>query len=332
MAFFSKIAARMMQPKVGAAEYSFHVIGKHPAWDDHMPDIGVDRPEVLDFKQRFYVEALAGNINSGAWKHLPEPELLPAFNHRFVYWHADAVLHGAIWASSDGKGRRLFPLIAMVFARGLDPQATSKASAVILDAFHLAVERTPAADGLKTAVNEANAALAAAASQMPSMEQLIPFLTGIHVADLLRQTQDSHQRARLIYALQRSLQYTKANISNRSCDFSELVRLPSGDLSSSAEYADTLVAWPGLCLSNIGRSVPLLTVVYHGAPESQFTDLIIGAIKPASIFPLRASREKIPLCTEIPFQLDAAFVRACDAYLAACIQAGSAPAPALPTV
>ncbi len=331
MTFFSKLTARIMQPKIGAAELSFYVIGKHPGWDDHMPDIGADNPEVLDFKQRFYVEALAGNINSGAWKHLPEPELLPEFNHRFVYWHADVVMHGAIWASRDGKGRTLFPLIGMVFSRGLNPRVIAAASSAVLDAFRASSLRQPTAEGLIAAVKVANDSLASLLPQTPMMDQLIPPLTGTQAGELLRLAGDDQHRARMIYALQRSVQHVKANAASRGDDFYETLRLPSvaGD-APVASGSHLPVDWPAWCLAHIGRRVPILAVAYEGRPDNRFTDVIIGAIKPTSIFPLRASREKIPLCSDIPFAMDSAFLNACEAYDKACMQVGDAPAPVLP--
>ncbi len=320
-----------MQPKIGAAELSFYAIGKHPGWDDHMPDIGADNPEVLDFKQRFYVDAIAGNINSGAWKHLPEPELLPEFNHRFIYWHADVVMHGAIWASSDGKGRTLYPLIGIVFSRGINPHAVGSASLSILNAFRASSQRTPTADGVKAAVEDANKSLAALAPQCPVMDDLIPTLTGARTAALFDAAPDRQHGARMLYALQRSLQHVKANIANRGDAFYEMVRLPTrADQSPNGEPGNALVDWSAWCLSNIGRSVPILAASYQGRANDPFTDVIMGSIKTASVFPLRASREKIPPCIDIPFELDAAYLATCDAYLNACRQAGDAPAPLLP--
>ena len=293
-----------------------------------MPDIGVANQTVLDFKQRFYVEALAGNINSGAWKHLPEPELIPCFDHRFVFWQADTMLVGAIWSSSDGKGRTLFPLIGIIFSRGLDPPAVHNAADPILTAFRESSRRNPDADGLNSAVEQANSALAGRMPGIAPMAQLIPRLSGSQVAGLLRIAPDPRCRARMIYALRRSLQQVKGNLSDRSDSFYDLIRMPGvgddrpGDVS--------LVHWPMWYLSLIGRTVPLMAVSHRGRPDDQFTDLIAGAIKPASIFPLRAGREKVPLCTDIPFNLDDAFIATCEAYLAACVQADQSPAPDLP--
>ena len=328
MAFLSRLTARIMQPRVGAPELTFHVIGKHPAWDDHMPDQGVANQTVLDFKQRFYVEALAGNINSGSWKHLPEPELIPCFNHRFVHQVADTLLIGGIWSSSDGKGRNLFPLIGIVYSRGLDPQGVFSAAGPILTAFHEKNSGNPTAAGLESAIEEASSALAKRIAVIAPINQLIPKLSGSQVAGLLKSAPDPRSRARLLYALRRSLLHVKDNLPDRADSFYDLVRVPG--VGGDGPGDPSLIQWPMWYLSLVGRTVPVTAVSHQGRPDDQFTDLIAGAIKPASIFPLRASREKIPLCTDIPFDLDDAFISHSEAYLADCLRAGQSSAPDLP--
>jgi len=41
--------------------------GKHPAWDDHIDDIGLDMDTLIAAKRILYVQGIGGNIDSGSW-------------------------------------------------------------------------------------------------------------------------------------------------------------------------------------------------------------------------------------------------------------------------
>ena len=59
--------------------------GKHPGWDDHIDEIGLDTDLLVRLKRVLYTEGLAGNIDSGAWDKLEEVKRLPVYDHAF-YW------------------------------------------------------------------------------------------------------------------------------------------------------------------------------------------------------------------------------------------------------
>jgi hypothetical protein len=215
----------------------------------------------------------------------------------------------------------------MIFSRGLDPSTVAAAADPILTGFRRVSLEHPTAGGLQSAVKHAGAALADRAPTMAPMTRLAPVLEGIQVARLLQSASDAQSQARLIYALRRSLQHVKANLPDRADSFTDFVRLPGA--GSFAGIA-ALVDWAAWYLSLVGRPIPLMTASFGGNADDGFIDLIAGAIKPAGIFPLRASRKKIPLCTDIPFNLDPACIDACGTFLASCISADHAAAPSLP--
>ena len=49
--------------------------GKHPAWNDHMEDIGLDTLALVEAKRYLYVQGISGQIDSGAWGS-PSPSSL----------------------------------------------------------------------------------------------------------------------------------------------------------------------------------------------------------------------------------------------------------------
>src|SRR5258707_10407926 len=85
--------------------------GKHPAWDDHIDDLGLTHETLVITKRILYSEGIAGQLSSGAWHQLEETGHSMEFDHRFVWSREAQSVIGGIWASSDGKGRGRFPMI-----------------------------------------------------------------------------------------------------------------------------------------------------------------------------------------------------------------------------
>lgn len=85
--------------------------GKHPAWDDHIDDLGLTTETLVITRRILYSEGIAAQLSSGAWNRLEETGHAMEFDHRFVWSREAQSVIGGIWASSDGKGRAHFPMI-----------------------------------------------------------------------------------------------------------------------------------------------------------------------------------------------------------------------------
>jgi hypothetical protein len=98
--------ARGGRPKVWLGAF-----GKHPGWDDHIDDIGLETESLLFAKQILYVEGIGGQIDSGEWERLDEAQRLREFKHVFLWKRGEAFLMGRIWSSRDGKNRTQYPMV-----------------------------------------------------------------------------------------------------------------------------------------------------------------------------------------------------------------------------
>jgi hypothetical protein len=85
--------------------------GKHPAWDDHIDDIGLSTDTLVLTKQLLYSEGIATQLASGAWDQIEKSGNAIEFDHRFVWSCDQQSVVGAIWTSADRKGRTRFPLV-----------------------------------------------------------------------------------------------------------------------------------------------------------------------------------------------------------------------------
>jgi hypothetical protein len=100
--------------------------GKHPAWDDHIDDIGLTTETLVLTKQLLYSEGIATQLASGAWDQIEKSGNAIEFDHRFVWGRDQQSIVGAIWASADRKGRTRFPMVICVQS-GLDaPRAVDQ--------------------------------------------------------------------------------------------------------------------------------------------------------------------------------------------------------------
>lgn len=92
--------------------------GKHPGWNDHMDDIGLDTDSILTAKRLLYLQGIAANVSAGTWEQCEESKRLPNFNHVFRWQRGDQYLLGRMWSSRDGKGRAHFPMILCAHIAG----------------------------------------------------------------------------------------------------------------------------------------------------------------------------------------------------------------------
>jgi hypothetical protein len=99
--------------------------GKHPAWDDHIDDIGLNTETLVLAKQLLYSEGIASQLASGAWDQLEKSGNAIEFDHRFVWGRDQQAIVGAIWASADRKGRARFPLVVCAQTACQGPRAIS---------------------------------------------------------------------------------------------------------------------------------------------------------------------------------------------------------------
>ncbi|MGN6366879.1 MAG: hypothetical protein ACTHN5_01315, partial [Phycisphaerae bacterium] len=114
MAAFLKNLARMLGSNKEPAVY-LAAFGKHPGWNDHIDDLGLDTDDLVTAKRLLYMQGINQNIDAGSWQNLDPEKRLNDFRHEFL-WHmgtknADSLIAGRFWSSVDGKGRDKYPMV-----------------------------------------------------------------------------------------------------------------------------------------------------------------------------------------------------------------------------
>jgi hypothetical protein len=280
--------------------------GKHPGWNDHIDDLGLESPQLINAKRIFYVQGMSGNIDSGAWDHLSDEDQLKQFRHVFAWRVGDDLIIGRLWSSSDGKGRKRYPMIVCAHVGGLPMPWAFAHILPMLEKIEAQCIAATTASEVRSIIDRAREELR---SQIPGRDggrddadsafpnPLATLATrpemGIELRGLLA----------ILYQVERELApFRPHSKSDRSMQVAPRhLRVPA--CAPTADEA--MLLWLRFMLTQLDPNTPLCVI---DPLDEQFIDLIVGEPTPTQLFCVRASAHKIPLTTEIPYNLDAEFI------------------------
>jgi len=294
---------------------SLAIFGKHPGWDDHIDDLGLDTPRLVDVKRTLYLDALAGNIDSGAWEKLEVAQLLPAFGHELVWFSPAGLVVGRLWASRDGKGRTKYPMFVVAECEGVSAAGLTDVVMPRLEEVERLCSATTSAEDVRRILDEARNELReaikasagdtgpagvrglSAISDSPAMG---PGRVGLH---------------RVLYEIQREqgvpLSKSERKSVTRMGDGPALhLRVPA----CAAGTFESARLWAGLLNVRTDRVTQVLAIRANG---TDYSDLIVGGVTASVLFCLRASIKGLPLASDVPYTMEEAFVAQCEATVEA---------------
>ncbi len=278
--------------------------GKHPGWDDHLADQGLETELLTQVKRLIYIEGIGGNIDSGAWEALEDNERLEGFDHVFFWRWAGGLVVGRLWNSSDGKGRTRYPMIVCAHCRGIASSWVARECLQAIDELATRCREATDAAGVITAVDEARRSLRAQAEAAPlaSNEGLPPPAA---IAELAEKLGDE-SLARVCYQMEREFS------SFLLADEDSGTRSRTIDVRPRSMRVPSCVEDPGLAcdlwirfmLERMDQNVPVAAVIRRG---EGFCDLIAGEPTRGQFFCFQGSLERLPLTTEIPYTIEESF-------------------------
>lgn len=278
--------------------------GKHPAWDDHIEDLGIDTDLLVRTKRDLYIKGIGGNLDAGSWEALPEDRRLPGFGHVFSWVLDGRLVAGRMWASRDGKGRARYPMIAAAECRrGQLPWLLG----TLLPCFESIEQQCRQAvtpEDVKAAFAGARAGLRTQADPSGGRDAVLPCWIASCAA--LSGFLDSLDAAAggqpvLPRVLHRIRQGFAPAARRRAASVPGLVaahhlRLPAG----GEDRLRSLVFWTAILRAIAGPAVPVLLL---RPLEQEWVDAILGRPDVSHLYCLLASREALPLTSEIPFNV-----------------------------
>ena len=286
---------------IGKRPGTAHVgaFGKHPGWDDHLDDIGLNTEPLIAAKQYLYVQGIGGVIDAGQWEALPPGDALAEFRHVFVWMDERETLIGKLWSSSDGKGRTKYPMVVSAhfsnrIAPGI-PDATT-----MLDQLEESCRATVSPEDIRRFIGQAGVA----AAQLIEAPAPLP-APRAEFARALGIDPESEASARIAYAVESDFAASETNgvgkvrINLKLGQYkgqTQHIRLPADPAQPLASQR----FWREFIAGNIPAGAPQLYIVPASSP---WMDIIVGLPTPRQLFCLRAGDKALPLANHIPFNL-----------------------------
>jgi hypothetical protein len=332
IAILSKLFGTRSSAAAAAPTLALGAFGKHPGWNDHLDDLGLETQSLVDLRTVLYLEAVGQRIDCGAWDKLPPEHRIEHFGHTLISRRSGELLLARIWSSTDGKGRGKYPMV--VAAHIPFPPGAPLAFALkdVLDemvALEATCKRVQTAAEVIAALDASRALLRArladATGPVASGTELTidpPDLAPLQAAAEL--SPDRVGLARILYQLEREA--GRYLVGPAVVEEEPGSSAPGAGKSSVAPPRPHAMRVPRLALHapeaiNLWTKAMLLRVDPAAAmtliaPDDQpFLDVILGPLAGPELFCLRAGPEALPLTSSIPYSLDDRYIRAAAARL-----------------
>lgn len=300
--------------------------GKHPGWDDHIEDIGLDTESLVAAKQNLYVNGIGRQIDSAAWDKLGEADALAAFKHSFVWDRGGQFLVGRLWSSSDGKGRTRYPMVVGCHCVQLPLAAAARKILPLLAQLELACKQVKTAPEVRAVIEKYLNQLRFSICDLGTDDvQESPALPDSESKVFDRFSQQEGL-LRVMYQLRTHMTaFARGRFSPKADDASlrpQQIRLPA----VAEQPLDSLLLWSRIFAAELDPASPRLFLVPDG---EAWVDVIVGEPTHQEFFCLRATPKAVPLASEVPYKLDPEFRERTQKFLAD-FRAGKLPPPERP--
>ena len=320
MTMLGKLSKLFQKTPVPGPRVSLAAFGKHPGWDDHIDDLGLDSPRLVHVKSALYSQGISGNIDSAGWDQMSEAERLPEFAHEFLWrWAGDAVV-GVMWSSRDGKGRTKYPMVLCLHGTGLPIGWLCSTGLERLRSIRDHCRTLGTAAEVIRDLDSARLDLQGAAQSVPAGDNE----PERHLIKRLMSNQEPVARngfVRVLYDIERRLggmrvDKNKHKSKTRVIDLSaHHFRLPG--IGGTGNVLESGRAWSALMMDTVGPGPVLAAGILAIEPTGAgFADVIVGDPQVQTLFCLRASGIREPLTSDIPFTIDEAFASTASQQIA----------------
>ncbi len=294
--------------------------GKHPGWDDHIEDLGLETEQLITTKRLLYVEGIGGNLDSGDWDRLSQDQQLDGYNHLFVWWTAADVVVGRMWSSSDGKGRSRYPMVVSAQCSRLPLAWVLQQVPVRLEQIKNRCVDAASATAVRSIVSDGRRGLRQLAQHVESAREQ-PRIPGGWLAELADNPvlgPDHVGLHRILYSIGEAMSgdsVSNSGVAGPGAKAHFHIRVPAcADAPSEAARL-----WLDFLRGELEK--PNTFVLLFPLGES-WMDIVVGEPTAKELYCLRVSPEGIPLTTEIPYTLDRHFVDRMEARVAVARQSG----------
>ena len=288
--------------------------GKHPGWDDHIEDIGIDTDCLINIKRVMYFQGIEGNIQAGSWKELDGNQRLDGYRHLFVWLRGSDVVAGRMWSSSDGKGRTEYPMVVCGQCCNLRLSWIVEVMLPRLEKIEQQCEATTSAADVQRIISDAYRELNSLIPQSPleQSESIPNFGALARLADRPEMGPDHTGLHRILYHIEREMAaYRTAGTDTSDNASPPPVHLRVPACTDSREQAVSL--WTDTLFTRIDPTTNILLLLPQ---DESWVDIVVGEPSTMEFYCLRASLEAIPLTSSIPYDLDKDFLAQAETLIA----------------
>ncbi|NIP22691.1 MAG: hypothetical protein GWN67_01965 [Phycisphaerae bacterium] len=301
-----KIAKRFNQRGRNAASKRVFIaaFGKHPGWDDHIDDIGLETDVLVTVKRILYIQGIGSNIDSGSWDKLEDDQRLEKFGHVFVWCMNGDLVVGRLWSSRDGKGRSSYPMVVCVQCSKLSLPWVLTNILPRLEEIEQACIGTTSADDVHRIIEDARNQIRQLVSQDCEPARKIKLKCSHVLAQLAELPEMGPNREglhRILYHIDREIVHAGSGSGKGGELRPGLIRLP---ISAPAEQENVLL-WTNFLLAKFGLNTHILVIM---PLRNCWIDIVIGEPQGLHLYCLRGSVSVVPLTSSIPYRLDSEFL------------------------
>jgi hypothetical protein len=276
--------------------------GKHPGWDDHLDDQGMETPWLVALKRKLYFEGVGANIDASTWEKLPAEQRLPGFEHEFLWRAHDGLALGRMSASRDGKGRGRYPFVLCAQTENVPlVWILQRAHPQLAELERQCQEATTGPDVVRhidLIRGRLRRTLELARTDGEDYSAWFHEATGFD--RLLRHDSLGANQSglmRILYRLQREAPAWVNGASGNTAPDCLHLRLPSVSDTSAGAF----LFWQGILLRLLRPEIPWL-LIRHAS--GAWIDLLAGVPSTHSFSCLCANGLAIPLASDVPYQID----------------------------
>lgn len=286
--------------------------GKHPGWDDHIPldQLGCDQPGVAELRKLLYIQGIGGNIDAGSWDALLEQERIDRFAHIFLWRRKGELWAGRLWHSTDGRGRQAYPMVVVARCTGLAMSWVVGELFPMLEALHAEIDLASSPAGVDAALQSARQRIAQSADAASAHADSWSSTAAVELegeAALGPERQGLH---RVLYQFRREFapHLGAAGQTRSGEERAGALRAPR----AAPGPAVALVRWLRFANEMVHPGAPILVL----APlQHEWVDVLIGDPGPDQLFGLKASKAKVLLASDVPYNLSPEAIAELDAII-----------------
>ena len=280
--------------------------GKHPGWMDHMEELGLETDLLVALRRTLYSAGINQNIDGGDWSDLEPNDVIPSFHHIFAWSVRDEVIVGRMWSSSDGRGRKLYPMIVCAHCAGLSLHQAFDVVLPHLERIEDKLVSTDSSDDVRSIIRSTGSELQMQAGRLDQSSESTPKAALGRLADRDELGPDREGLLRVLYEIERDIMASGTKSGDTWSGSTEMgrgshLRVPCRD-DNVIEVASW---WLEFLVDVIGGAAPVLML---RPLEFEWLDMIVGEATATQLCCLRTTPQRTPFTSSIPYSFDDEFL------------------------